>query len=409
MRWLLAFTLGLLTAVGGFLDIGDLVSNAVIGSRFGMSLAWVVPIGVVGMMLFTEMSARVTSTSGRATFDLVRERLGARAGLANLLASYVITLLTLSAQMGGIALALELASSVHYLLWVPVAAVLVWVVVWRMPFAWMEKTYGLLGLALVVFGFALWRLGPDWGGLLASATAFSPPPGEEWSTWSYYAVALFGATMTPYAVLFFSSSGVEERWSPRDLATARINVFFGFPLGGILALAIMGCASVWLMPAGVRVDELGQVALPVAAGLGRLGLAVVIVGFFAATFGAALESALAAGYSVAQYFGWAWGKAVPPGRAPLFHTVILLSLLAGTLFILTGVDPITVTEYSIVLSAVALPLTYLPIFVVANDHGYLGSRVNSRFTNILGSAYLVLLVVVSVAAIPLMVYTKAGQ
>ncbi|MEI2641349.1 MAG: hypothetical protein V9G10_03200 [Candidatus Nanopelagicales bacterium] len=37
--------LGVLTAVGGFVDIGDLVTNGVAGSRFGMSLAWAVVLG----------------------------------------------------------------------------------------------------------------------------------------------------------------------------------------------------------------------------------------------------------------------------------------------------------------------------------------------------------------------------
>ena len=32
--------LGILTAIGGFVDIGDLVTNAVVGSRFGLSLGW---------------------------------------------------------------------------------------------------------------------------------------------------------------------------------------------------------------------------------------------------------------------------------------------------------------------------------------------------------------------------------
>lgn len=35
----LAVALGILTAIGGFLDIGDMVTNAVVGSRFGLSLA----------------------------------------------------------------------------------------------------------------------------------------------------------------------------------------------------------------------------------------------------------------------------------------------------------------------------------------------------------------------------------
>ncbi|MBV2363995.1 NRAMP family divalent metal transporter [Streptomonospora nanhaiensis] len=409
MKRLFAFTLGFLTAIGGFLDVGDLVANSLVGARFGMSLAWVVPVGVVGAALFTEMSARVSAISGRATFDLVRERMGARAGLANLLASYTITLLTLAAEIGGVALALEIASSVHYLLWVPVVLALVWIVLWRLPFQAMEQTYGLLGLALIAFAVALWQLGPDWGALLDGALRPAPPPGEDRPTWWYYAIAVFGAAMTPYTVLFFSSSGVEEGWTAKDLGQARVNVFVGFPLGGLLALAVMACAAVVFMPAAIQVEHLSQVALPVAAGLGRIGLAVVIVGLFAATFGAALEAALAAGYSVAQYFGWAWGKTRAPVSAPRFHSAVLLTLLLGTALILTSLDPVKVTEYSIVLSAAALPLTYLPILIVANDRDYLGEHVNSRFTNVLATGYLALVLVVSAVTLPLMIYTKAGQ
>ena len=80
MKRLLQVFLGVLTAIGGFVDIGDLVANALVGARFGMSLAWVVLVGVVGICLFAEMSGRVAAVTGRGTFDLVRERLGVRAG-----------------------------------------------------------------------------------------------------------------------------------------------------------------------------------------------------------------------------------------------------------------------------------------------------------------------------------------
>ena len=42
MKRLLGVALGILTAIGGFVDIGDLVTNAQVGARFGMSLGWVV-------------------------------------------------------------------------------------------------------------------------------------------------------------------------------------------------------------------------------------------------------------------------------------------------------------------------------------------------------------------------------
>jgi len=89
----------------------------VTGARFRMSLAWAVVLGVIGIVIFAEMAGRVATVSHRPVFDLVRERVGARLGLANLVASYFINFLTLAAEVAGVALALQLASDVNYLLW----------------------------------------------------------------------------------------------------------------------------------------------------------------------------------------------------------------------------------------------------------------------------------------------------
>jgi manganese transport protein len=67
-----------------------------------------------------------------------------------------------------------------------------------------------------------------------------------------------------------------------------------------------------------------------------------------------------------------------------------------------------VTEYSIVLSAAALPLTYFPILVIANDPDYMGDSTNGRLLNAVGTIYLCLLLVISVATIPLIIITKGG-
>jgi manganese transport protein len=409
VKRILGVTLGILTAIGGFVDIGDLVANALVGSRYGFGLAWVVPVGIVGICLYAEMAGRVAACSGRPVFDLIRERLGPRFGLANLVASFLVTGLTLTAELAGVALALELATSVNYLLWVPVVGFCVWVVIWRVRFELMEQVFGLVGLCLLVFAVALWKLGPDWGQVLHEVSHPTVPPGEGLPTYLYYAIALFGAAMTPYEVFFFSSGGVEEHWTRKSMFEVRSNVYVGFPLGGGLSLAIMAVAALVLFPAGIEVDTLSQVTLPAADALGKLGLAVAILGVFAATFGAALETGLSAGYTVAQYLGWQWGKFVRPGQAARFHAVTLITLIVGALIVLTTIDPIKVTEYSIVFSAVALPLTYLPILIIANDPDYVGEKVNGRLTNALGTGYLALVLVVSVAAIPLMIVTKAGQ
>jgi Mn2+/Fe2+ NRAMP family transporter len=408
MKRLLQITLGILTAIGGFVDIGDLVANAETGARFRMSLAWVVVVGVLGIIVYAEMAGRVAAISGRPVFDLVRERLGARVGLTNLLASLFINFLTLTAEIAGVALALELASSVHYLLWIPLVAFMVWLVIWRVKFETMERIFGLMGLLLIVFGVVVWKAHADWGSLIHSAIHPSVPNGEGLATYFFFGIALFGAAMTPYEVFFFSSGAVEEHWTKKDLNIERANVLVGFPLGGALSLLLMAATAIFLAPRGISVATLSQVALPTVVVLGKLGLAVFLGGVFAATFGAALETGLSAGYIVSQYFGWQWGKTVAPRRAARFHLVVMLSIALAALLGLTTLDPIKVTEYSIVLSAAALPLTYFPILVVANDPDYMGDKVNSRFMNAIGTVYLVLLVVVALATIPLMIITKGG-
>jgi Mn2+/Fe2+ NRAMP family transporter len=409
VKRIFAVALGILTAIGGFVDIGDLVTNAVVGARYGLSLVWVVLIGVAGICLYADMSGRVAAVSGRATFEIIRERLGPRVGFANLSASFLINLLTLTAEIGGIALALQLAAGVGPGMWIPVAIFGVWIVLWRVKFSIMENVAGLLGLSLIVFVVALFLLKPDWGSLGASAVQPWTLGAESPLSYWYFAVALFGAAMTPYEVFFFSSGAVEEKWTKKDLGTERVNVFVGFPLGGTLSIAIAACAAVVLLPQAIEVTTLSQIVLPVSQAGGQLALAFVIVGILAATFGAALETTLSSGYTLAQFFGGSWGKFRRPVKAARFHLAMIICLLIGGGILLTGVDPIAVTELSVVFSAVALPLTYFPILVVANDPDYMGDAVNGRVRNGLGVAYLVIILIAAVAAIPLLIVSGMGS
>jgi Mn2+/Fe2+ NRAMP family transporter len=409
MGKLFSVALGILTAIGGFLDIGDLVTNAIVGSRFGLALAWVVPVGVLGICLYANMAGRVAAVSGRATFEIIRERLGPRAAAANLSASFFINMMTLTAEIGGVALALQLATDVGRLMWIPVAAFAVWLVIWRVKFSIMENVTGLLGLCLIVFAVSVFALHPNWGDLMHQATAPVIPQQESSATYWYYAVALFGAAMTPYEVFFFSSGAVEEHWTAKDLGTSRLNVMIGFPLGGILSIAIAACATIVLLPNEIEVTALSQTVMPVVAAGGKLALAFVIIGIVAATFGAALETTLSGGYIVAQFLGWPWGKFRRPAQAARFHVLMFVTIVVGAAVLFTGVDPIMVTEYSVVFSAIALPLTYLPILIVANDAQYMGDDTNGKVTNMFASVYLAIILAASLAAIPLMIVTGAGQ
>lgn len=406
MSRLFSVALGILTAIGGFVDAGDLVTNAAVGARFGLALTWVVILGVLGITIFAHMAGKVMAMSGRSMFEVIRERLGPRAAAANLVASFGLTLLTLTAEIGGMALALQLMTGVAPVAWFVLAAVAVWLTIWAVKFTTMENIAGLVGLSLLVFAVAFVVRGPDWGEVGAQLAQQRSGAGS--ATYWYYVIALFGAAMTPYEVFFFSSGAAEEHWDEKDLVVSRLNAGIGFPLGGVLSVAIAGCAALVLMPRGIEVDSMSQIVLPVAVALGTAGLLVVMIGVLAATTGAALETALSCGYTLAQFAGWPWGKGLAPTRAPQFHLTMIACLLVAVGILLAGADPIRVTELSVVFSVVALPLTYAPVLTVANDPQYMGEHVNGRFMNVMGYGYLTLITVAALAAVPLVIITRMG-
>src|SRR5207245_9144334 len=126
----LAIALGILSAIGGFVDIGDLVFNTQAGATFGFQLLWVVVIGVVGIVVYSEMCGRVSAVAKRPVFDLIRERTGFAAGLATLVASEVVNLMTCAAEVGGVAICLQLLSGLPYRLLIPLAVIALAVCSW---------------------------------------------------------------------------------------------------------------------------------------------------------------------------------------------------------------------------------------------------------------------------------------
>ena len=399
--------LGILAAIGGFVDIGDLVFNVAAGAIFGYQLLWVVVVGVVGIIVYSEMCGRVAAVSNKAVFDAVRERVGFRAGLVTLVAAQVVNLMTLAAEVGGVAICLRLLSGLPYR-WLILAAIVgLGIVVWVVSFEWIERIFGYGGLCLLVFAVAAVKLHPDWG---AVAHGYVPHMDtEDTALYLFFAVGLLGAAMTPYEVYFYSSGGVEEGWKPKDLGLNRANAIIGYSLGGFFSFALMIVGGALFLEQGIQPDFLGSIALGAEVPIGEVGLLLALIGILFAVGGASIDTLFAGAYNLAQFFGWEWGRYRHASGAPRFTLTWMVLLGLALAIVMTGVDPVQLTEYAVIFSVVALPLTYLPILLVANDRAYMGKYVNGRVSNVLGVAYLVVILAVSLTAIPLMIITNVGQ
>jgi Mn2+/Fe2+ NRAMP family transporter len=407
----LELTLGIMTAVGGFVDISQLVFSGQAGSMFGYALISAFAISTVGIIVFGEMCGRVAAVAHQPVFSLIRHRLGLKIGLATLVASFLSTLITTAAEIGGLGMILNHLTGAPYMLMCIVSTVVLMLSMWILPFKWIERTYGLLGLFMVVFVIALFAIHPPWGKI---AGGFVPqvPHGlstKELLNYSYFVVAIFSAVMFPYEAFFYSSGGIEEQWKPKDLLTNRVTSIVGMGLGSFLSIAVLALAAQLFAPTGVAPQMPGSIPLQTAIPFARLGLIVALLGMLFAVSGAAVETCMANAYSLSQFFGWEWGRHKKPWEAPRFTLTWIVVMLVALLIVMTGVEVMSLVGYAIVFSIVVLPLSYLPLMLLANDKSYMREYANKWLAKGLGWLFFVIVTIAAVAAIPLYVLTSGGQ
>ena len=404
MKSILKIALGIIAALGGFLDIGDLVFNTQAGALYRYDLLWAVVLGTIGIAVYAEMCGRVAAVTGRPVFDTIRMRLGFGTGLAALIASTFVNLLTVAAELGGLAIVLELLFDAPFSMFVVAAAIVLVAVVAVLPFGGIERIFGYGGLMMLVVVVTIFHQSPDWGEV---AQGFVPSLSGS-TLYLYFVVGVFSAALMPYEVHFYSSGAIEEGWTESSLKENRLNAIVGYSLGGLLACALVIVSGYLFHPLGVEPNDLGTVALPAQGAFGETGLLLALGGIMFCVGGAAIDSSFSASYNVAQFLGWEWGRYRGPRKAPRFTFSWLIFLFLALLIVESGINPVEITEYAVVFSVVALPLTYLPILLIAGDRSFMGDHVNGRLANLLGWTYFGVIIVLAVAAVPLLLATNGG-
>jgi manganese transport protein len=108
MKKLLGITLGIMTALGGFVDLGQIVFTMQAGALFGYGLVWTIILGTAAIIIYMEMCGRIAVVANEPVFSVVRTRLGFPLGLVTLIASNLLNVITCAAELGGIAIVLHL-------------------------------------------------------------------------------------------------------------------------------------------------------------------------------------------------------------------------------------------------------------------------------------------------------------
>ena len=397
--------------MGGFVEIGELLFSVNAGSKFHYHLLWIVVIGTIGIIVYGEMAGRIAAVTRTPVFDVIRDTIGRRLGLITLVAAVFVGVMTCAAEVGGVAVILRLLFDMPYRALIVVALLFFIIIIGLFNLKWIERTFGVGGLLMLVFTVTAVALHPDWTnaarGLIPTLPSHSARP--ELLSYAYYAVGLLSSIMLPYETYFYASGGIEDDWTAKDVPLNRFISAVGFSLGGCLTASLMMIGAELFAPRDIEAQLPGTAVIGAMQAYGKTGLLLALLGMFFAFAGATIENCLSVTDNICQFYGWRWGKRLKANTVPRFTAIWLGVMVLSAAIVMTGVDPVQVVEYAIVFSVVILPLSYYPILRTARNRELMGSRANGWASNILGIFFLVLVTLAALAAIPLLVITHSGK
>lgn len=402
MKKIFEIALGIVTSVGGFLEIGSIATAAQAGADFSFQLVWAIVLGGLCIIFLVEQAGRFAAVSGRTIPDAIRERFGFNYFALMYLVLGLVSLLVLSAEIGGVCIALELATGIGFQWWAVPVAFVIWLVIFKGTFGVIEKGVSMLGLITLCFVVGAIVIHPPWSQVLRGA-APSLPQHNSVHYW-FIAVSILGASISPYLYFFYSSGAIEDEWRESDVGINRIIATAGMSFGSVISIAVLILAAMIFAPQGMKMEHYTQLPQLLEPVFGHKGFWLLIGSLSIACLGAALEITLELAYLTAQGFGWNWSENQPPTAEARFSVAYTAIIILAVPAVLIGIDPLTLTIFSMALTAATLPVSIVPFLFLMNDSTYVRSYHNGWFSNGVVILIMCLAFVLAIVAIPLQIF-----
>jgi Mn2+/Fe2+ NRAMP family transporter len=362
---------GLVTGASD-LDPSAVITCTVIGAAYQYSLLWVVILCVPFLLALFSVTARIGVETRKGVLDLVREHYGRGFAVALTLITIVTNMVVIIADLMAVSEAFSMILNVPRTYMVAAIAFTVWYVL-------IFRDYRRITKALVICSLPLYIY-------VASAIVTGPPLRELLHQIFFPAlagkthlvdgvVALFGSLLTPYIVLWQTSSRTDPAHEPHK-ADAYAATFVAAVLG--ISIIIASASVLHLdKPVDMTVRQAAEALRPVVGDLGTILFAIGIIGSGLVALPVLVSSMC---YDLAQALGWRYGLSENPWEAKSFYLLISASMILATLGNFININPVKALYWSMLLAGVFTIPTFLFILIVSNDRRIMRT-VNSRWQN----------------------------
>jgi Mn2+/Fe2+ NRAMP family transporter len=360
------------------LDPSAVVTATIAGAVFAHSLFWVVILVVPFLLAVFSVTSRIGVETSQGLLDLVRENYGRKLAISGAVLTIITNLAVVIADIMAVSDALSILTGLSRMFFIAATAFLVWYILVFQDYQKITRALVLLSLPLYLYVAAAVLTHPGIHNLLHDIFV---PKMQATSEYAENIVALFGSFLTPYIIIWQTSSRSDPEHEHHQ-ADSILSTAVTF----VLACSIMLAASAVLHFANAPDMTTRQAAEALRPAVGDWGPTVFAIGIIGSGMVALPVLVASMCFDLAQAVGWKSGLSEKPWEAKRFYVLISAAVFVAAGANYMRINPVTALYWSMILAGVLLIPTLIFILMISNDRRIMRT-VNTRWQNFwLGAA-----------------------
>jgi NRAMP (natural resistance-associated macrophage protein)-like metal ion transporter len=385
-------------------DPSGIATYSQAGAQFGLGTLWLALFQLPLMIAIQEMCARIGLVTGSGLTSIMKKRYPKKAVYPIISLLLVANTINIGADIGAMSASVKLVLPQLPIVIVTIlfTALVICAEIF-IPYGKYVRILKYLTLSLLAYVITAFVVGGNWNEILASTiiphVEFTPP-------FVMLFVAIFGTTISPYLFFWQTSEEAEEdvaknkikeigEGTPtiqkKEISFMRKDVAVGMGFSQAIMWFIIITTAGTLHVHGLTdvstADEAAQALEPLVKTFphaGELSKSIFALGIIGTGLLAIPVLAGSSAYALSEEFGWKEGLSKKFKQAKGFYLIIAASTVVGLWVNFADVDPIKALIYAAVINGIiAVPLL-IAIMKIGNDTKLLGTRTNSKISNIAG-------------------------
>jgi Mn2+/Fe2+ NRAMP family transporter len=361
-------------------DSGGIYTYSLAGAKYGYSLLWsLIPI-TVALVVVQEIVARMGVVTGKGLADLIREEYGFRT-------TFILMMMLLAADLGntiaefaGLASGMSVFGVTRYVA-VPLGALLVWALVVKGTYRFVEKVFLAACVFYVAYPVSCFLAHPKWSDAVISTLK---PSFQFSGGYLYMLIGVVGTTIAPWMQFYLQAAVVEKGIKVKEYIYSRWDVIVGCIITDVVAFfIIVACAATIYVSGHRQINDAGDAALALRPLAGHAASALFAFGLCNASLFSACILPLATAYYVCEGLGMEAGINKRFHEAPTFYWLYttLIGLGALAVILLSESKQIPIILFSQVANGILLPFVLIFMLRLVNRDDLMGKYKNSRLFN----------------------------